>query len=273
LQRLQKVMAARGAGSRRACEELILAGRVQVDRQVVTELGFKVDPARQEIRVDGEVLRAPALVYYAVHKPRGIVSTHDDPSGRPRVVDLVPERQRVFTVGRLDLHSEGLILLTNDGELANHLAHPRYGVEKAYEVVVAGDISREALEALKRGVYLAEGFAKVEEIHVRERHRTYTLLEMTLREGRNRELRRLLARVGHKVQRLIRVAIDGVRLGELKPGDWRILTVEEIESLRRASARVVARGKEKAGAKGQAAEPAKKKSWFEGKKFKPTIIK
>ena len=158
LERLQKVLAAAGLGSRRQCEELITTGRVEVDRRVVTELGTRVDPAVQQIRVDGQPLAKPKLLYYAVNKPAGVLWTNRDPSGRPRVVDLVPSRDaRLFTIGRLDLHSDGLILVTNDGELANRLTHPRYGVSKSYRVVVAGRPTREILARLLEGVHLAEG--------------------------------------------------------------------------------------------------------------------
>src|SRR5688572_1482295 len=152
-ERLQKVLAAAGVGSRRDCEELIREGRVEVDRQVITELGTRVDPLRQEIRVDGEPLRRPQRLYFAVNKPMGVVTTNDDPSGRPRVIDLVPTDERVFAVGRLDRASEGLILVTNDGEFANRLTHPRYGVEKTYLVRVAGSPKQAELARLTKGVY------------------------------------------------------------------------------------------------------------------------
>ena len=189
MERLQKVMAAAGVGSRRHCEELILAGRVEVDRQVVTELGTKVDASRHEIRVDGTPLARSRKVYYLVYKPEGTVSTNHDPAGRPRVLDLLPEsKERLFTVGRLDLSSEGLILLTNDGELANRLAHPRYGVEKTYQVLVAGMPERDVLEKLRHGVHLAEGFAKVESVRIKSTLKKSTVLEIVLNEGRNREI-------------------------------------------------------------------------------------
>jgi 23S rRNA pseudouridine2605 synthase len=235
-ERLQKVLAAAGLGSRRQCEELILEGRVEVDRQIVTELGSKVDPARHEIRVDGEVLRRPKLAYYAVHKPQGVVSTARDPSGRPRVTDLLPpELGRLFPVGRLDMSSEGLMLLTNDGELTNELTHPRYEIEKTYHVVVAGEPGPEVLDQLRQGVHLAEGLAKVVDAKIKTKRKKSTILEIVLDEGRNREIRRLLAKLGHKVQRLIRVAIGPLRLGELPSGAYRPLKREEIEKLRRAA--------------------------------------
>ncbi|HPP52760.1 MAG TPA: pseudouridine synthase [Thermoguttaceae bacterium] len=234
--RLQKVLASAGLGSRRQCEELILAGRVEVDGQVAAELGVRVDPLRQEIRVDGERIRLHRLAYYAVNKPSGVVCTHRDPSGRRRVIDLVPtEGERLFPVGRLDLHSEGLILLTNDGELANRLTHPRYGVEKTYRVQVAGQPTTEVLAKLQQGVWSSEGKLKAERIKVLGKHKQSTFLEMVLAEGRNRQIRRMLARVGHKVLQLTRLSVGPIRLGKLKPGQSRPLTAEEIEALYEAT--------------------------------------
>ncbi len=241
-QRLQKVLAAAGAGSRRQCEELITAGRVEVDRRVVTELGTRVDPARQEIRLDATALPTVRQAYYAVNKPSGVISTNRDPSGRPRVIDLVPPTTaRLFTIGRLDAGSEGLILVTNDGELANRLTHPRYGVEKTYRVQVAGRPDRSILAQLRRGVRLADGVARVDGIRIKSHHKDSTILEMVLREGRNREIRRVLAKVGHKVIRLMRVAVGPVKLGELPSGASRLLTSREISALRRTSGKPVAR--------------------------------
>lgn len=231
--RLQKVLAAAGLGSRRQCEELITTGRVEIDREVVMELGTRVDPLRQEVRVDGVPLHSQKLAYYAVNKPTGVVSTNRDPAGRPRVIDLVPGgHERLFAIGRLDLHSEGLILVTNDGELANRLTHPRYGVAKTYRVTVAGNPTREVLDQLRRGVHLAEGMARAERVTARSHHKGSTVLEMVLREGKNREIRRILARVGHKVLRLTRIAVGPVRLGTLPVGTARRLTREEIAALR-----------------------------------------
>jgi 23S rRNA pseudouridine2605 synthase len=234
-ERLQKVLAAAGLGSRRQCEELIETGRVEVDRKVVTELGSKADPRVQEIRVDGVALPRPKLVHYVLNKPIGIVSTNADPAGRPRVIDLIPGGQRLFTVGRLDISSEGLILVTNDGDLANRLAHPRYGVEKTYYAEVAGMIEKEDLDKLRKGVYLAEGFAKVKHVKVKSQHKQSAILEIVLDEGRNREIRRLLARIGHKVLRLKRVALGPLRMGELEPGAHRPLTHDELRELRQAT--------------------------------------
>jgi 23S rRNA pseudouridine2605 synthase len=227
------VLAAAGLGSRRGCEELITAGRVEVDRTVVTELGARVDPRSQEIRVDGERLPDPKRVVYLLNKPVGAVTTNFDPAGRPRVVDLVPGERRLFAVGRLDRMSEGLILVTNDGDLANLLAHPRYGVEKKYLVQVAGVPSADLLAKLQQGVRLAEGEVHAKRVSIRSQHKQSAVLEMILDEGKNREIRRMLARLGHKVHQLKRVAVGGLSLGNLLPGQWRQLAWSEVESLRR----------------------------------------
>ena len=235
-ERLQKVLAAAGLGSRRQCEELILAGRVEIDRQVVTALGTRVDRRTQEIRFDGVPLPSARRVYYALNKPDGVISTSRDPSGRPRAIDLAPlYGARLFTVGRLDLHSEGLLLLTNDGELANRLTHPRYGVEKVYRVMVAGVPDREVLVQLRRGIRLAEAWVRVPSVKIKSRQKKSAVLEMVLDEGRNREIRRVLAKMGHKVLRLIRVAVGPVRLGNLAPGECRPLGQREVQALRKAA--------------------------------------
>ncbi len=235
-ERLQKVLAAAGIASRRECEALILEGRVEVDDKVVTELGVRVDPKTQKIELDGETIAKPRRIYYAVNKPEGVVCTARDPSGRPRVIDLLPpDLGRVFNVGRLDMSSDGLILLTNDGELANQLTHPKHGVEKVYHVQVAGLPTPEVLAELKKGVYLAEGRAHFENVKIKSRSKQSTILEVVLDEGRNREIRRLLARVGHKVQKLTRVAVGPVKLGELPSAAYRQLTEAEVKSLRNAA--------------------------------------
>lgn len=236
-ERLQKVLAAAGIGSRRECEELILAGRVEVDRQTVTELGTRVDPESQEIRVDGTPLTNPKRLYYAVNKPPGVVSTNWDPDRRMRVIDLVRTDERLFAVGRLDRTSEGLILVTNDGRLANRLTHPRYGVDKTYLARVAGTPSAEALDRLRTGVHLAEGVARVASVHVKRRQRETTELEIVLNEGRNREIRRLLAKIGHKVLQLKRIAVGPLRLGTLPIGASRPLTRDEVLQLEKATER------------------------------------
>jgi len=230
------LLAAAGFGSRRQCEELILAGRVEVDGRVVTELGAKADATRSEIRVDGLLIQFPELVYYAVYKPPGAVSTTRDPSGRTRVIDLVPETEaRVFAVGRLDLHSEGLMLLTNDGELAYRLTHPRFGVPKRYRVVVAGVPTQEVIRKLLKGVHLAEGIARAKSVRILKKYRQSAVLDLTLCEGHNREIRRMLARFGHKVYKLKRLGIGPLSLGKLRPGEYRVLTPAEVTALKEAA--------------------------------------
>jgi 23S rRNA pseudouridine2605 synthase len=219
-------------GSRRGCEELILQGRVTVDGQVVRELGTKVDPTAR-IAVDGEPIRLEPLVYYAVNKPEGYVSTNLDPSGRPRVIDLVPDiPERVYTVGRLDEDSTGLMILTNDGELANRLAHPRFGVEKLYQALVAGLPATESLAKLTEGVWLSDGKVRAKRVRIAGRRGQATLLELVLAEGKKREIRRMLAKLGHKVMSLNRVAIGPITLKGLPVGESRPLTRHEIELLR-----------------------------------------
>ncbi len=235
-ERLQKVLAAAGIASRRECEELIVEGRVKVDGKIVSELGARVDAATQDIQVDGEPLKQPRRVYFAVNKPEGVVCTANDPSGRQRVTDLLPPNVgRVFNVGRLDMSSEGLILLTNDGELANRLTHPRHGVEKLYHVVVAGSPAAETLAEVRKGVYLDEGRVAFANVKIKTRRKASTVLEVMLDEGRNREIRRVLARVGHKVQKLQRIAVGPVRLGEMPAGAYRPLTRDEVNALRSAT--------------------------------------
>jgi len=236
-ERLQKVLAAAGIGSRRECEELILAGRIEVDRQTVTELGTRVDPQRQQIRVDGTPLTRPKRLYFAVNKPPGVVSTNWDPAARMRVVDLVRSDERLFPVGRLDRTSEGLSLVTNDGALANRLTHPRYGVEKTYLARVAGCPSPHELDRLRSGVHLAVGLARVASVRVKRRQRETTELEIVLDEGRNREIRRILARIGHKVLQLKRIAVGPLQLGSLPVGACRPLTRDEVQMLERATER------------------------------------
>ncbi|GIW94316.1 MAG: hypothetical protein KatS3mg110_2357 [Pirellulaceae bacterium] len=236
-QRLQRVLAAAGFGSRRQCEELILTGRVEVEGRPA-ELGMRVDPDQQEIRVDGVKLKRPPKLYYALNKPAGVVCTHRDPSRRTRVIDLVKAPGRLFPIGRLDRSSEGLIILTNDGEFANLLAHPRYQVEKTYRALVAGKPTRDVLNKLMRGVHLAEGVARAKSVRVCKSHKLSTELEIVLCEGKNREVRRMLAKMGHKVMRLKRVAIGPLRLGKLPVGAYRPLSPSEVEQLRNAARKV-----------------------------------
>jgi 23S rRNA pseudouridine2605 synthase len=230
-QRLQRFLASAGFGSRRQCEELIEAGRVDVDGQIITKLGSTVDSSTQKVRVDGVLLKKQKSVYYAVNKPVGVVTTNRDPQGRPRVVDLVPPDERVFPVGRLDRSSEGLILLTNDGELAQRLTHPKFGVRKVYRVTVAGKVETETMRQMRKGIYISDGFVQVEGAKLLKSRSRSTEMEIVLREGKNREIRRILARLGHKVQSLRRIAVGPLRLGEVPPGAYRVVTSQEVEKL------------------------------------------
>lgn len=233
-ERLQKAMAAAGVGSRRSCEDLIAAGRVTVDGRVV-RLGARVDPARQEVRVDGERINLdPTLRYLMLNKPRGVVTTADDPSGRPTVLDLVDVTERVFPVGRLDMDSEGLLLLTNDGDLAHALTHPSFGVPRTYLALVPGPVRRPHLERLRAGVELADGLARPREVEVLDTARSRALVRIVLTEGRTHEVRRLFDAVGLRVERLARVAYDGVELGDLRQGSWRPLDQGEVGRLHAA---------------------------------------
>ena len=229
--RLQKILASTGFGSRRQCEELIEQGRVEING-TVAKLGSKVDPLRTEIKVDGERLKSTKPVYLALFKPKGYLCTDSDQQGRARAIELVPATfGRLFLIGRLDKDSEGLILLTNDGALSERLTHPKYGVPKVYRVQVAGELSEEGVQQLREGVHLAEGFAKAANVVIKGRYKQSTILDMTLTEGLNREVRRLLARIGHKVLTLIRVAVGPVKLGKMTPGEWRKLTQTEVARL------------------------------------------
>jgi 23S rRNA pseudouridine2605 synthase len=234
--RLQKVLAAAGVGSRRACEELIAAGRVEVDGVRVREMGSRVDPATAVIKVDG--LRIPTeasgLVHLAFNKPRGVVSTMSDPHGRPSLGDYVEgRRERLFHVGRLDADTEGLILLTNDGALAHRLAHPSYGVPKTYLAEVTGPIARDVGATLRRGVELDDGTVVVDSFRVVGRSAGRVMVELVLHEGRKHVVRRLLEAVGHPVERLVRTDIGPIALGELRPGRTRALTRAEVGQLYR----------------------------------------
>ncbi len=250
-QRLNKLLAAAGYGSRRDCEQLIVTGRVEVDGRTVTELGTKVDPAESVVKVDGSALKRFRPVYFALNKPSGVLCTNRDPSGRMLAVDFIPTRERVFSVGRLDRASEGLILLTNDGELAQRLAHPKYGVQKTYFVTVQGEITNEDMSNLRKGVYLSDGFARVDGIKVRRQRKGCAELEIVLSEGKNREIRRVLARLGHKVMALRRLAIGSLRLGTLPTGASRELSREEVAGLYSISS-----ASRKAGRKRKPRKPA-----------------
>ena len=234
LERPHKVMAAAGAGSRRECEQFIVEGRVAVDGRVVRELGTKVDPETADISFDGERLRLSRPVYYMVNKPRGIVSTCQDELGRPSIVSLVPGTpKRIYPVGRLDLDSMGLVLLTNDGALAQCLTHPSFEITKTYEVRVQGSVTDATLARLKKGIWLSDGRARAEGCAVVRRRATVSELVVMLHEGKNREIRRVMAKVGHAVLSLRRISIGTLHLGDLKEGYSRKLTQPELDALRR----------------------------------------
>lgn len=234
-QRLNKILAAAGLGSRRKVEDLIEQGRVEINGDIVTDLSCKVEPDQVKIKVDGQMLKQSRPVYYALNKPPGVLSTNYDPSGRMRVIDLVPDRDRVFSVGRLDQSSEGLMLLTNDGDLAQRLAHPRFHIQKTYFVVVAGQMTEDELNKLRKGVYLAEGMARIDGASIKRVRKGCTEIEIVLSEGKNREIRRILARAGHKVVLLRRIAIGTLRLGQMPVGASRTLTASEVKALYAAS--------------------------------------
>lgn len=230
---MQKVLAASGVASRRACEQLMSDGRVVVDGEVVTRLGARVDPETAVIRVDGKRLpTASQHVYVVVNKPRGVVSTMSDPQGRRSLTDIVADRpERLFHVGRLDTDTEGLILLTNDGEFANRMSHPSYGVLKTYVAQVPGPVSPKVGRELRAGVTLEDGPVAVDGFRIIERGGRRAIVEVVLHEGRKHIVRRLLAHVGHPVQRLTRTAIGPLRVGDLRVGQHRELTVQELGAL------------------------------------------
>lgn len=231
--RLQKVLAAAGIASRRASEILIDEGRVEVNGRIVVEQGMRVNPERDTIRVDGSRIPPPRRhMYLVLNKPRGVVSTMDDPEGRPTLTDYLPRtKERLFHVGRLDTDTEGLIVLTNDGEFANRLAHPRYEVPKTYHVQAAGVMDNKIIKRLEKGVTLDDGRVKPDKVKLVSRGQDRTLLAVTLHEGRNRVVRRMFDTVGHPVDRLSRTAIGPIRLGNLAPGESRELTREELGAL------------------------------------------
>jgi 23S rRNA pseudouridine2605 synthase len=230
---LQKVLAKAGVGSRRAAEELIAEGRVSVDGQIVTEFGRRVDPASAIIHVDGvRVVVRDDLVYLALNKPRGVHTTMSDERGRPCVGDYLRDgRERLFHVGRLDAETEGLLLLTNDGDLAHRLMHPSYLVLKTYLAEVTGAVPRGIGRTLRDGVELDDGMVTVDSFRVVDSLPGRTLVEVVLHEGRKHIVRRLLAEVGHPVQKLVRTRIGAVHLGDQRSGSLRALTRAEVGSL------------------------------------------
>lgn len=237
LERLHKYLSRAGVASRRAAEEMILAGRVTVNGRVIRELGVKIDPDRDAVRVDGRRVRPEPLVTVMLHKPYGYISTTKDPQGRRVVTDLLGEKgPRLYPVGRLDYDATGLLLLTNDGELAQRLTHPRYQVPRTYRVTVAGEVSRETLRLLAGGVVVEERVVAAG-VQVRKREAEKTVLELTVWEGRHHLIKNLCAQVGHPVLKLKRIAYGPLSLGRMSRGAHRLLTPEEMEALKAGAGR------------------------------------
>ena len=242
MERLQKLLSMAGVASRRAAEELILQGRVDVNGEVVRTLGSKADPVTDVVRVDGRRLRFDLrLRYILLNKPKSVVTTRKDPEGRRTVIELLEGvREYVYPVGRLDYDTEGLLLLTSDGSLAAELTHPRHAVARVYEAVIAGNPGEDALDKLRRGVFLDGSRTSPAEVQrLRDPNKKgfgsrtpTTLLRITLREGRNRQVRRMCASIGHPVRKLTRVRMGPISLGNLRPGQWRDLTPAEVQKLR-----------------------------------------
>ncbi|WP_250707801.1 pseudouridine synthase [Actinomyces sp. 217892] len=246
-ERLQKVLAHAGVASRRACEDLIASGRVSVDGVVVTEVGVRVDPTAQEIRVDGtRILTNPDVITVLLHKPAGVVTTMEDPQGRPTIAELAeryvaehadeiehPDSVRLVHVGRLDAETEGLILLSNDGELSHRLMHPRYEISKTYVAIVEGEVEHWVPRKLRRGIELEDGPAQADRVVVKDSGPAGSIVEITLHLGKNRIVRRMLDAVGHPVTRLARTRLGPLTLGSLKPGQMRRLRGDEVAALQR----------------------------------------
>ncbi|MER5886034.1 pseudouridine synthase [Streptomyces sp. NPDC001941] len=231
-ERLQKVLARAGMGSRRACEELIDAGRVEVNGKVVIEQGVRVDPEKDEIKVDGLTVATQSHLFFALNKPAGVVSTMEDPDGRQCLGDYVTNREtRLFHVGRLDTETEGIILLTNHGELAHRLTHPKYGVQKTYLAAIQGPLPREVGRLLKNGIQLEDGYARADHFRVVEQTGKNYLVEVVLHEGRKHIVRRMLSEAGFPVDKLVRTAFGPIQLGDQKSGWLRRLTNTEVGML------------------------------------------
>jgi 23S rRNA pseudouridine2605 synthase len=234
-ERLQKLLVAAGVDSRRRCEELILEGVVRVNKRVVDSLPVFVDPEKDVITVNGRLIRPEHKVYYLLHKPKGVICANSDPQGRRSVIDLIPGKERVFCLGQLEVDSSGLVLVTNDTELANQLSRPRHSLVRQYVVVVEGRVEDQHLDKLKKGVWLSEGKASTSAVKVLHRGTDESMIEITLHQSVNRQVRRMLARVGLDVKSLKRVRIGKLEIRGLGPGHWRPLTTREVEYLKRSS--------------------------------------
>jgi 23S rRNA pseudouridine2605 synthase len=232
-ERLQKVMASAAVASRRQCEELILEGVVRVNGQVVDQLPAFVDPDRDVITVDGKRLQPPRRAYFLLNKPKGVICTNHDPQGRRRAIDLIGYPERIFCIGRLDAETTGMVILTNDNELTNRLTHPRYKVPKTYLVKIKGKMDASGVERLKKGVWLAEGKTGRAAVKVLKADQNESLLEITISQGLNRQIRRMVARVGVRIKSLKRVAIGKLQLGSLGVGKFRELNPSEVAGLRK----------------------------------------
>jgi pseudouridine synthase len=230
-QRLQKVLAAAGVDSRRKCEELIISGQVRVNNKVVDDLPAFVDPERDIITVDGSRIQPERKVYFLFNKPKGVICTSSDPFGRKKAVDFITVHQRIFCAGRLDADTTGIIILTNDSELANILTHPRYGIAKTYIATIKGRVNNDVIAKLKKGVWLAEGKASVGSVKILRRGREESLVEVTIREGLNRQIRRMLAKIGLSVKSLKRTHIGKITARGVGVGSFRTLTKNEIAYL------------------------------------------
>jgi 23S rRNA pseudouridine2605 synthase len=235
-ERLQKILAHAGFGSRRSCEDLIIAGRVTVNGQVA-QIGAKADISIDQIKLDGKLIRLPEeFKYIILNKPNGVLSTVQSPDSRPTVRDLVPVQGTLYPVGRLDVDSEGLILLTNDGELTNKLTHPRYGHEKEYRVLIARHPDDKQLSAWRHGVVMEDGYRTAPvQVDVETRSGEGTWVSVIMKEGRKRQIRDICGQIGLPVLRIIRVRIGNIRLGNLKSKEWRYLTPVEIQALKTLS--------------------------------------
>jgi len=236
-QRLQKVLAAAGIDSRRKCEELILSGEVMVNRKVVDTLPAFVDPEKDVITVYSKKIRTAQKVYFLLNKPRGVICTNSDPHGRKKAIDLINTNERIFCVGRLDADTTGLIILTNDSELTNKLTHPRYGIAKTYVVRIKGEIAGEQVETLKKGVWLAEGKTGRASVKILKRRHNESSIEITIRQGLNRQVRRMLAKIGLPVKSLTRTQLGKLTIRGLGVGKSRTLTKTEVEYLKKATSR------------------------------------
>ncbi len=244
-------MAACGLASRRACEEIIASGRVEVDGEIVVTPGTLVDPDSQDIRCDGSRIKTRRLLYYLLNKPKGVICSAKSAPDKPRAIDYVPpeaEGERLFTIGRLDVASEGAIIMTNDGDLAHKVSHPRFEVEKTYRVEVEGVPETSTLARMRKGVWLSEGRTGPVRVELLKSARDKSVLEMRIKEGRQREVRRICARFGHEVRRLVRISVGPVELGRLPRGHVRVLTPAEIDALRDTTDVVIRLGSPRASA-------------------------